>query len=185
MPLKGEQQLIERAKIDPKAFGQLYEFYYPKIYGYVYRVSGDYDISCDITSETFAKAFLKISSFKYKYISISSWFFKIATNELNQYFRKKKYTPFTLIDLTVYKEVASDKYLNDETNVTISNIYISEDFKKVQKLLKSLPSIYQKVIALKYFEEMSIKEISEILGKKEGTVKSLLSRGIDRLRKLL
>lgn len=183
--MKGEEQLIEKAKIDSKAFGQLYEFYYPKIFGYVFRVSGDYDISCDITSETFTKAFLRISSFKWKDISISSWFFKIATNELNQYFRKKKYTPFTLIDLSVHKEVTINTNFSDETNPTLSNIYMAEDFKNVQKQLKSLLPIYQKVIALKYFEEMSIKEISEILNKKEGTVKSLLSRGIDKLRKLL
>lgn len=183
--MKGEEQLIEQAKIDSKAFGELYEFYYPKIFGYVFRVSGDYAISCDITSETFAKAFFKIRLFKWKGISISSWFFKIATNELNQYLRKKKYAPFTLIDLSVYKEVAGGKYFNDEANDVISNIYMSEDFRKVQKLLKLLPPIYQKVIALRYFEEMSIKEISEILNRKESTVKSLLSRGIDKLRKLL
>jgi RNA polymerase sigma-70 factor (ECF subfamily) len=183
--LKDEEQLIEQAKIDSKAFGQLYEFYYSKVFGYVFHVSGDYNISCDITSETFAKAFLNIRSFKWKGISISSWFFKTATNELNQYFRKKKYTPFTLIDLSVYKEVASDKHFSDETNAALTNIYMTENFKEVQKQLKSLLPIYQKVIALKYFEEMSIKEISEILGKKEGTVKSLLSRGIDKLRKLL
>jgi RNA polymerase sigma-70 factor, ECF subfamily len=183
--LKGEEQLIEQAKTDSKAFGQLYEFYYPKILGYVFRVSGDYDISCDITSETFAKAFLKINSFKWKGISISSWFFRIATNELNQYFRKKKYIPFTLMDLSVYKEVTLDTNFSDETNATLSNIYMTEHFKNVLKQLKSLLPVYQKVIALKYFEEMSIKEISEILGKKEGTVKSLLSRGTDQLRKLL
>lgn len=181
--MKGEEQLVEQAKTDPGVFGQLYEVYYPKILAYVFRLTADYDISCDITSETFAKAFLKMGSFKWKDISISSWFFKIATNELNQYFRKRKYTPFTLLDLSVYKGVAHSNF-SDETNATISNIYLSEDVKKVQKLLSSLPPIYQKVIALRYFEEMSIKEIGEILHKKEGTVKSLLSRGLEKLRGL-
>lgn len=181
--MKGEEQLVEQAKTDPKAFGQLFDFYYPKILAYVFRITADYDISCDITSETFTKAFLRIGSFKWKDISISSWFFKIATNELNQYFRKRKYTPFTLLDLSVYKEVGLRNF-SDETNSTISNIYLSEDVKRLQKLLSSLPSIYQKVIALRYFEEMSIREIGEILDKKEGTVKSLLSRGLEKLRKL-
>jgi RNA polymerase sigma-70 factor (ECF subfamily) len=183
--LNDEEQLIKQAKIDSKAFGQLYEVYYPKIFAYVFRVSGDYNTSRDIASETFAKAYIKISSFKWKGISISSWFFRIATNELNQYFRKKKYTPFTLIDLSVYKEISLDNTFTDETNTTLSNMYIAEDFKNVQKQLRALRPVYQKVIALKYFEEMTIKEISEILGKKEGTIKSLLSRGIDQLRNLL
>ena len=89
------------------------------------------------------------------------------------------------MDLSVYKEVTLDTNFSDETNATLSNIYMTEDFKNVLKQLKLLLPVYQKVIALKYFEEMNIKEISEILGKKEGTVKSLLSRGTDQLRKLL
>lgn len=88
-----------------------------------------------------------------------------------------------MLDLSVYKEVGLRNF-SDETNSTISNIYLSEDVKRLQKLLSSLPSIYQKVIALRYFEEMSIREIGEILDKKEGTVKSLLSRGLEKLRKL-
>jgi RNA polymerase sigma-70 factor, ECF subfamily len=180
-----EKQLIEKAKVDSKVFGQLYDLYYPKIISYVFRVTGDYHISCDITSETFTKAYIKIGSFKWTGISISSWFFKIATNELNQYFRKKKYTPVTLLELSAfYKELAGRIYFNDESNETIAKMYVSDDFKKVQQQLKRLTPVYQKVISLRYFEDMSIKEISDILGKKEGTVKSLLSRGIHKLKNL-
>jgi RNA polymerase sigma-70 factor (ECF subfamily) len=96
-----------------------------------------------------------------------------------------KYTPFTLIDMSVHKEESFDTNFNDETNTTLCNIYVAEDFKHIQKQLRTLRPDYQKVIALKYFEEMTIKEIGEILGKKEGTVKSLLSRGLDQLRNLL
>ncbi len=179
--MKEEKRLVEEAKNNTEAFGELYEFYYPKIFGYIYRILGDYHLACDITSETFVKAFLKIGSFRWKDVSISSWFFRIATNELNQYFRKKKYSPVTLIDLFVHTELCKDPHYDDPT----SEIRIEDDFKKLSKQLKTLPPLYQQVIALKYFEELSIKEISEILNKKEGTVKSLLSRGLEKLRKLM
>jgi RNA polymerase sigma-70 factor (ECF subfamily) len=48
-----------------------------------------------------------------------------------------------------------------------------------------LPAKYQDVIALRYFEGKSIREIAEILGKREGTIKSLLSRGLEKIRKKL
>ena len=44
---------------------------------------------------------------------------------------------------------------------------------------------YQEVLTLRYFENKQIKEISEILGKREGTVKSLLHRGLEKLRRLM
>ena len=49
--------------------------------------------------------------------------------------------------------------------------------------LKTLPVKYQEVISLRYFEGKDNKEISEILGINEGTLKSLLSRGLEKLRK--
>jgi len=182
--LQSEKHFIEKAKNDPRVFGQLYDLYYPKIFGYIFRVTGNYTISCDITSETFLKAWIKIGLFKWKGISISSWFFKIATNELNQYFRKKRYTPFTLLDLSVFDRESSDslKYFSDESNETTSKLDEEDEFKSLHQKMKMLSPTYQKVIALRYFEEMSIKEISEILGRKEGTVKSLLFRGLEKLK---
>jgi len=52
----------------------------------------------------------------------------------------------------------------------------------VQEGLKSLPVRYQQILALRYFEGKPTKEIAEILDKKEGTIKSLLSRGVEKLR---
>ena len=56
------------------------------------------------------------------------------------------------------------------------------DFIEVQKHLKTLSTKYQEVIALRFFENKSIPEIAEILEKKEGTIKSLLSRGLEKIR---
>jgi RNA polymerase sigma-70 factor (ECF subfamily) len=186
--LQSERYFIAKAANDPKIFGQLYDLYYPKIFGYILRITGDYNTACDITSETFLKAWIKIGSFKWRGISISSWFFKIATNELNQYFRKKKYIPFTLTDLSVFDNrsptPADRAYFSDESNDTTTRLDREDEFRNVHQKLKMLSPKYQKVIALRYFEELSIREIGEILGKKEGTVKSILSRGLDKLKNI-
>jgi RNA polymerase sigma-70 factor (ECF subfamily) len=160
---KNEEEVIEKAKNNPKIFGELYDFYYPKIFGYIFRITGDHAIACDITSETFLKAWLKIGSFKWKGISISSWFFKIATNELNQYYRKKKYTPDVLLDSSIFGESSGAPIdHDDESNAAAIKLDQADEFRDLYQKLKTLPPKYQKVIALRYFEEMSIKQVSEI-----------------------
>ena len=144
----------------------------------------NYDLSGDIAAETFLKAFLKINDFKWKDISISSWLFKIATNEINSYYRKQKYSPGSL-DLLLDRgefDIANTESFEEERSRIEEELKNNSDFILVQQKLEKLPVKYQEVIALKYFEEKSIKEISEILAKKEGTIKSLISRGLQKLK---
>lgn len=175
------------AEADSEAFGKLYDVYHPKIYGYCYRITGDHTQAADITAETFLKAFQHIGSFRWRGISISSWFFRIATNELNQYFRKRSYSPELLTDLSSGDQVAwaNRHALSGESNDIVQHIDKYQEFEHIRKLLLALPKKYREPIALRFFEELSIREVAAILGKKEGTVKSLLSRGLGKLKKML
>jgi RNA polymerase sigma-70 factor (ECF subfamily) len=96
MTLDEERQLLQKIKEDPKYFGILFDEYYKPIFNYIFRRVADYDISRDIAAETFLKAFLKVQSFVWKEISISSWIFRIATNEINYFYRRKKNKPASL-----------------------------------------------------------------------------------------
>ena len=60
-----------------------------------------------------------------------------------------------------------------------------KDFMAVQQAITQLPVYYQEVLCLRYFEGKNIKEIALILNKRAGTIKSLLSRGIEKLRNLM
>jgi RNA polymerase sigma-70 factor (ECF subfamily) len=181
---RNEEELIRIAKTNPAIFGELYDAHYPRIFGYIFRITGDHDLASDITAETFLKAWLKIGAFQWKGISISSWFFKIATNELNQYFRKKKYSPQILRDLSFFDEdkPKGASYFGSENNEAAAKMDEADEFRQLRRKLNTLSPKYQQVLALRYFEELSIAEISHILGKKENTVKSLLSRGLEKLR---
>jgi len=179
-----EQLLLEKIRSDPKEFGILFDQYYSRIFGYILRRTLNYDLTGDIVAETFLKAFLKINEFKWKDISISSWLFKIATNEISQYYRKQKYSPYSL-DLLLDNgefDITNKESFEEERARIEKELKNYDDFILVQKKLEKLPIKYQEVISLKYFEEKSIKEISEILGKKEGTIKSLISRGLQKLK---
>jgi len=63
MDLEQEKELVERAKNDAEAFGELYDQYYSKIFGYVLRRTASIDIAQDITSEVFFKALKNLGQF--------------------------------------------------------------------------------------------------------------------------
>jgi len=182
-----EQEIVEKAKSDPKSFARLFDKYYSSILSYAYHRTFNDEMAKDITSETFLKAFNHINRFIWRNGGFGAWLFKIATNEINMYFRKKKYLPVSLnylqeqfgLDIIDLSSLESEKIL------AVINEKTYEDFVFLQSKIKDLPVKYQEVLTLKYFENKSIKEISEILDKNEGTVKSLLSRGINKLKNFL
>ena len=185
MNLADEKRLLLRIKENPTFFGVLFDEYYKTIFNYIFRRVADYDLSRDIAADTFLKAYLKIQSFVWKEISILSWLYRIATNEANFYFRKSK-------SAKLFKEIlfGETKKIFEFDDYKTERQQIEEeqqrdaDFVKVQLCLKKMDIKYQEVLSLRYFEKKSILEIAEILDKKEGTIKSLLSRGIEKLKNL-
>lgn len=181
-----EEQLINDIKNNPDLFGSVYDEHYNTIFNYCYKRTKDFNASKDITSETFLKALLNIKKFKWKGVSLLSWLYRIATNEINLHYRSKKYRPSLLNEIDSSCTIMSRKEdLLKEKETAEQELEKHEEFIKVQKAVGKLPIKYQEVITLKYFEKLKIKEISCILNKPEGTIKSLLSRGIHLLKQQL
>jgi RNA polymerase sigma-70 factor (ECF subfamily) len=184
MELSEEKELIEQAKHDQLAFGKLYDAYYPKISRYILNRIGNVQEAQDITSDVFYKIMTGLHKFEWRNISFSSWVYKIATNEITNYYRRKKHIFFSL-------DILFEKHhfeLPDKTNIEQDFIVVEKaltdhnDFLLIQKSLQELPLNYQEVLSLRFFEKKKIQEISEITGKKTNTIKSLLSRGIQKLQ---
>jgi len=184
MDLSEERKLVRQAQKGPDAFAELYDQYYPKIFGYILRRTANLETAQDLTSETFFNALNKLWQFRWRNISFSSWLYKIASNEINQYFRKVEYKKsISLEELQEqgFEPVSS----NDPENELIEaqeKLRQHREFREVQDKIVRLPAKYQEVITLRFFEQKQIKEIGEILGKKEGTIKSLLHRAVEKLR---
>jgi RNA polymerase sigma-70 factor, ECF subfamily len=177
-----ESELLNKIKSNPSDFSELFKLYYRPVFGYVLRRTGDFDDAADITADTFFKAFKHINSFSYIGISVKVWLYRIATNEVNLYVRqKKRYNSIFERIGAGNKEIFSNYFLEDKKEYE-TELLKHDQFLKIQKELKTLPVKYQEVISLKYFEGKDNKEIAEILFIKEGTLKSLLSRGLEKLR---
>jgi len=185
MNLAEEKELLRNIKENPERFGDLFDAYYKPIFNYIFRRTGNYDISRDIAADTFLKAYLKVQSFVWKDISVQAWLYRIATNEVNYFFRKDKSARLVQETFLLHAETLFefDDY-KTEKQLLEAELKQDEDFAKIQRCLKKLDIKYQEVLSLRFFEMKSILEIAEILDKKEGTVKSLLSRGIEKLKSL-
>ena len=85
-----ESEWLARIKGDPSAFSMVFEQYYHLIFGYIFRRTGNFDDAADIAAETFLNAFRHIHRFNYRGISIKVWLYRIATNEINLYFRHRR-----------------------------------------------------------------------------------------------
>lgn len=177
-----ENELLNRIKRNPSEFSELFKLYYKPVFGYILRRTGDFDSASDIAADTFLKAFRNISHFTYHGISVKVWLYRIATNEVNQHFRfKKKYNSlFERVDSS-NKKIFENLLANDRKELELE-MQKHQMFLTVLKELKSLPLKYQAPISLRYFEGKNNTEVAEILNINEGTLKSLISRGLNKLR---
>jgi RNA polymerase sigma-70 factor (ECF subfamily) len=184
MDLEQERQLVEKAKYNIDAFGTLYDIYYSGIFGYILHRTANVEDAQDITSQTFLKALNNIKQFKWRGISFSSWLYRIASNEIADQYRIRKKRHDCSREFFKLMDIKSSSVENDVIQAE-EELKRHQDYLRVQAKIAGLPVKYQEVIALRFFENKDILEICEILGKPEGTVKSLLHRGLEKLRKAL
>jgi RNA polymerase sigma-70 factor (ECF subfamily) len=183
MDLIEEKELVERARRDPEVFGKLYDQYYFRIFNYVLRRVANIEIAQDITSEAFFKALKNLGQFHWRNVPFSSWLYRIATNQITDYFRGGKQEMFSLEEIP--DSITPSNPSIDEVIEAEDELRRHEDFLLLHENISKLPIKYQDVITLRFFESKQIKEIGEILGKREGTIKSLLHRGLKKLKKLM
>ncbi len=160
-------------KGDAKYFSQLVEMYSRRCYGYFYRLTGNKTVSDDLLSELFVKLVEKISS--YKGGSFENWLFRIASNIFHDYLRVKQRRR-NLLD-------AHKKELEPEK--TWSNRFDDEKIDKLQKQLRKLNADTKELIMLRFYSQLSFKEIAEMRSEPIGTTLSKLHRGLKRLRELM
>jgi RNA polymerase sigma-70 factor, ECF subfamily len=171
--IRQEFQLLEQSKKDPAAFGALYEKYFDRIFNYIYRQTDDEELTSDLCSQTFLNALKGLPQFEFRGLPVSAWFYRIATNEVNKHYRKKKADRvFSVEDVRVKEliEISNDNW--DEEMINQLLIY-----------LKELPTEMLEVLELRFFEDKDFKEIAYILNITESGAKMRTYRALDRLRK--
>jgi len=168
-----EYEVLERSKADPRAFGVLYEKYFDRIFNFIYRQTDDEELTGDLCSQTFMQALKNVSKYQFRGIPVSAWFYKIASNEVNKHYRKRKQVKVFSIEESRIRELMD---LADEE-------YDEEIIERLLNFMKDLPTDMLEVLELRFFEDKDFKEIAFILDITESGAKMRVYRALDRLRK--
>lgn len=165
--------------MDNNAFDMLYEFYFPKIYSFVSKRTGDRESAEDIVSLTFTQAFVHLEKYQHKDSTFGAWLYKIASNKLIDYYRReggKKIVPIDDND-TIESEICSAQSVKNDIDLDIQA-------RNVRETLKKLPAKYQKIITLKFYSDLSNEEISQVMEISLNNVYVLLFRALKKFKKL-
>jgi len=131
MDLEQERELVERAKNDTEAFGELYDRYYSQIFGYVLRRTASIDVAQDVTSEVFFKTLENLGQFHWRGTPFPSWLYRIATHEIANYFRKNKHGQFRLEEvsnsLSISEPSAETELIEAETELKRHEEFLAGD----------------------------------------------------------
>jgi RNA polymerase sigma-70 factor (ECF subfamily) len=184
MDIEQEKNLVELAKNDLSAFGELYDEYYPQIMGYVLKRTASVQVAQDIISEVFFKALKNLHKFRWRGIPFSAWLYRIANNEIANHFRKNGHRQLGL-EAVANSMAHAEPSPEAELLAAAADLKEHQDFLDLHANIAELATRYQEVIVLRFFESKKVREIGQILGKREGTVKSLLHRGLKELRRLM
>ena len=161
---------------DEQAYADLLKRYRKPVYHMVLKMIRNVDDAEDLTIEAFAKAFKNLHKFK-KDFTFSTWLFRIATNNTIDFIRKKRLDTMSIH--SSYKDDNGDAVTID---VEDKNLNPQEEAIKEQKIelvrmfVTKLPAKYQRLVKLRYFDELSYDEIAKELDAPLGTVKAQLHR---------
>lgn len=170
---QNDKSLAERAsKGDGEAFGRLYDVYIKKIYNFVYYKTHHRETAEDLTGRIFMKALENISSFSQEKGSFSSWLYKIARNTVIDHYRAAKFDT----NIEDAWDISSDSDMACDTDTRLK-------IEDIRKFLCLLRPIERDVVIMRVWQEMSHKEISEVIGKSEDNCKVIFSRAVVSIRK--
>ena len=180
-----DYELVQKAlNGDEKAFARLLSRYKETIYFMLLKMLNNRSDAEDLTIEAFGKAFKNLHQYLPTY-AFSTWLFKIASNNCIDFLRKKR-------GIVIPIEPEDEQNENSETGRIKSKDPTPEEWLMrkqkailLRKVVSRLKPHYQKLVELRYFEELSYEEIAKTLNLPLGTVKAQLFRARQMLFKLI
>ena len=163
--------LIEKArKKDQKAFNTLLNTYWSDVYRFQFLKTENEDEAEDITIKTFSKAFDKIHLYNERY-NFKTWLIAISKNIFLDHIRKQRTET-----ISINKKESEAYKITDESPSAEDQLIIEQNLVQLRNYIKQLKPHYQEIINLRYFREMSYKEIADTLNEPMNNIKVKLLR---------
>jgi RNA polymerase sigma-70 factor, ECF subfamily len=171
---ESESEQLELAKKDARCFGPLYEKYFGQIFRFIFkRVGGREEIAGDLAQMTFMKAMSNLHRYEDRGLPFSAWLYRIAQNEVNMFFRQQKGNYY--VDISS-QQIGAILEENGESGFT------ENDLQQLVTLINGLEESQADLLELRFFQQMSFKEIADIYGIPEANAKMRIYRLLEKIR---
>ncbi|MDD4042994.1 MAG: sigma-70 family RNA polymerase sigma factor [Anaerolineaceae bacterium] len=173
--LSEEVDLINAAKTDPEAFGQLYERYVERIYNYIYFKVGSVKDAEDLTAKVFFKALKSVGGYRHMGLPFSAWLYRIAHNLVANFHRDRS----RIQEISIENLVLEDR---SHSSAPENLMEAKQESAFLLRLVNDLSPQKRELVILKHVHRLSNEEIGKIFGKTEGAIKSLYHRTLVELK---
>lgn len=174
-------ELVEKAQAgDQTAFHLLVDHYQPEIYRMIYYRSRSQMDAEDLTQDVMLKAYKNIGRLKSPEV-FRSWLYRIAVNRVRDYYRKIQFKSlFGFVSM-------DDEAFHDSAEMAVSaqaeeGISRKDFWRQIEQMMTSLSKMEKEVFLLRFFDQLTIKEISAALNKNQSTIKTHLYRALRKFK---
>ncbi len=164
---------IQAAQQDPRQFRPLYNTYFDPIFRFVFRRTADENVTADVCSQVFLKAIQKIGSYKYKGVPFSAWLYRIASNEVAQFYCNTQKSRTISLEEHQVVDIIEEIEESDQETYRFALIESLHELKEADVQL----------IEMRFFEQRPFKEIAAILDITESNAKVKTYRILEKLKK--
>ncbi len=176
-------ELVEKAQAgDQTAFHRLVDHYQPEIYRMIYYRSRSKMDADDLTQDVMLKAYKNIGRLKSPEV-FRSWLYRIAVNRVRDYYRKKQFRSlFGMVSM-------DDESFHETEEMAVApeaegGISRKDFWRQIEQMLTAFSRMEKEVFMLRFFDQMTIKEISDTLKKNESTIKTHLYRALRKAKEM-
>lgn len=172
--ISDEELAIQMQTGNEASLESIVKRYHGPIHAYMVRMGGECHIANDLTQEVFIKVCRNIQRYKNE-LPFRPWIFTIAANTYKDYL-KKAYVARDLVGLENLDEFVVSQESSE------NNLLAADQRDYVLKSLNGLQQIYREVVILRYYQDLKLNDIAQVLQIPVGTVKSRLSSALQQLR---
>lgn len=165
---------VARAKDDAADFAFLYKKYHKCIFLYLMKAIRHEQDAADLATDVFAKALQNLSRYEHRGIPFSAWLYKIATNELNGYYRKKNRIGYVVL---------APEHIQGEFDSEAMDV--ESWLRCLTKSMQNLDITDFNLLQFRFTEDKSFRDISMILGCSEDNAKTKTYRILKKLKPLI
>ena len=172
---------MARARVDAAAFGELYDFYLPRIHAYIARRVGDRAVAEDLTAMTFERGLGAVRGEGFRNDAFGGWLYRVAGNAVIDHVRRSRRTiPLGIRSTDGGPDAGDETTVGDERAARAFTDALDRD--QLGRALLRLPETHRRLLVLRFFDDLEVDELCAVLGCSRATFAVKLHRALRALR---